>query len=75
MEAKLEYGVMVSTIDFGSISRGSSPCFPTLLGIIFSLQTERIVHVNHFLAFQIEELRDKFLKNFKDLIEIAKDLI
>jgi hypothetical protein len=27
------------------------------------------------LSFQSEELRDKFLKNFKDLIEIAKDLI
>lgn len=32
-------------------------------------------HTNSFLSFQSEELRDKFLKNFKDIIEIAKDLI
>ena len=40
-----------------------------------SIQTEISQHVNHFLSFQSEELRDKFLKNFKDIIEIAKDLI
>lgn len=34
-----------------------------------------INNINSFLSFQSEELRDKFLKNFKDLIEIAKDLI
>jgi len=28
-----------------------------------------------FLSFQTRELRDKFLDNFKDLIETAKDLI
>lgn len=40
-----------------------------------SIQTEISQHVNHFLAFQSEKLRDKFFNNFKDLIEIAKDLI
>ena len=40
-----------------------------------SFQNERSVHVNHFLAFQTEESSDKFYDNFKDLIEIAKDLI
>ena len=30
---------------------------------------------NDFLAFQSEELRDKFLENFKDLIEQAKEFI
>ena len=34
-----------------------------------------INNINSFLSFQSEELRDKFLKNFKDIIEIAKDLI
>ena len=34
-----------------------------------------INNINVFLSFQSEELRDKFLKNFKDIIEIAKDLI
>lgn len=32
-------------------------------------------HVNFFLAFQTKELRDKFFDNFRDLIEIVKDLI
>ncbi len=32
-------------------------------------------HNNTFLSFQSKEIRDKFLKNFKDIIEIAKDLI
>ena len=30
---------------------------------------------NRILAFKAEELRDKFLKNFQDLIEIAKPLL
>ena len=39
------------------------------------IQTERSVHVNHFLSFQSEKLRDKFYDNFIELIKIAKDLI
>lgn len=31
--------------------------------------------INRLLAFKTQELRDKFLKNFKDLIEIAKPLL
>lgn len=30
---------------------------------------------NKVLAFKTEELRDQFLENFRDLIEIAKPLI
>ena len=30
---------------------------------------------SRFLSFQSEELRDKFLANFKDLIEVSKELI
>ena len=33
------------------------------------------LHVSRFLSFQTMELRDKFLDNFKELIEIAKDFI
>ena len=33
------------------------------------------VHWNHVLTFKTEELRYKFLENFKDLIEQAKDFI
>lgn len=32
-------------------------------------------YVNHFLAFQSREVRDKFLHNFKDLIETASPLL
>lgn len=35
----------------------------------FSIYTQRI------LSFKTQELRDKFLKNFKDLIEIVKPLL
>lgn len=35
----------------------------------------QIVDNNHFLTFQSIELAEKFLKNFKDLIEQARDLI
>ena len=31
--------------------------------------------INYFLAFQTEELAEKFLNNFRDLIEKARDLI
>ena len=30
---------------------------------------------NHILAFKSAELRDKFLKNFRDLLEVAKPLL
>ena len=40
-----------------------------------SIQTEISQHVNHFLAFQSEKLRDKFYDNFIELIKTAKDLI
>ena len=30
---------------------------------------------HRILAFKTEELRDKFLENFEDLIEIAKPLL
>ena len=32
-------------------------------------------YMNHFLAFQSGEVRDKFLHNFKDLIETASPLL
>ena len=35
----------------------------------------QIVERNHFLTFQSMELAEKFLKNFKDLIKQAGDLI
>ena len=34
-----------------------------------------IYHRSHFLSFQSEEIAEKFLNNFKDLIETAGDLI
>ena len=38
--------------------------------------TDEIVYdTSSFLSFKTEKLRDKFLKNFKELIEQAKDLI
>lgn len=40
-----------------------------------SIQTGINVHVNRFLSFQSEKLRDKFYDNFIELIKIAKDLI
>ena len=36
---------------------------------------ETFFTVQHSLAFKTEELRDKFLENFKDLIETAKPLL
>ena len=33
------------------------------------------IFVSQVLSFQIEEIRDEFLKNFRDLIEQAKELI
>ena len=40
-----------------------------------NLDTSFICHSNDFLAFQSEELRNKFLENFEDLIEQAKEFI
>ena len=40
-----------------------------------TITTERSVHVNHFLAFQTEDLCEKFYENFKDLIKTSRDLI
>ena len=39
------------------------------------LKTIQIVERSHFLTFQSMELAEKFLKNFKDLIKQAGDLI
>jgi hypothetical protein len=36
---------------------------------------ETYYHTRHFLAFQNAEVRDKFLENFKDLIETAAPLL
>ena len=46
--------------------------------IIFDTDTFRItagICYSHFLSFQSMELAEKFLNNFKDLIETARDLI
>ena len=46
--------------------------------IIFDTDTFIItagICYNHFLSFQSKELAEKFLNNFKDLIETAGDLI
>ena len=40
-----------------------------------NLDIYRYTQVSHFLAFQSQEVAEEFLKNFKDLIEKAKDLI
>ena len=39
------------------------------------LEKDVYTDVSFFLTFQTEELRDQFFDNFKELIEIAKDLI
>ena len=39
------------------------------------LKTIQVVERSHFLTFQSMELAEKFLKNFKDLIKQAGDLI
>ena len=39
------------------------------------IQTPMYVFVSRVLSFQSEEIRDKFLENFRDLIEEAKELI
>lgn len=39
------------------------------------IQVETFFSIQHLLTFKTEELRDKFLENFKDLIEIAKPLL
>lgn len=47
--------------------------------VIISCKNELIIDTawsnNRILTFKTAELRDQFLKNFKDLIEIAKPLI
>ena len=44
-------------------------CFEGVLG------TDWSISVQYVLSFQSKEIRDEFLKNFKDLIEQAKELI
>jgi hypothetical protein len=44
-------------------------CFEGVLG------TDWSVNVQYVLSFQSKEIRNEFLKNFKDLIEQAKELI
>ncbi len=39
------------------------------------VSTEIFIHSSHPLSFQSTKVRDEFLKNFKDLIEQAKELI
>ena len=39
------------------------------------IQTPMYVFVSRVLSFQSTEIRDKFLENFRDLIEEAKELI
>lgn len=40
-----------------------------------NIDTNTSLHYSCVLSFQSEEIRDKFLENFKDLIEEAKELI
>ena len=39
------------------------------------IQVETFFSIQHLLTFKTEELRDKFLENFRDLIETAKPLL
>lgn len=39
------------------------------------IHKESCVKLNTTLSFQVEEIRDEFLENFRDLIEKAKELI
>ena len=39
------------------------------------IQVETFFSIQHLLTFKTAELRDKFLENFRDLIEIAKPLL
>lgn len=39
------------------------------------IQVNTYFHANIILSFQSEEIRDKFLNNFRDLIEQAKELL
>lgn len=39
------------------------------------ITTSTDTYINSILSFQSEEIRDKFLENFKDLIEEAKELL
>ena len=40
-----------------------------------NLSSDNYKHCNRFLSFQSREIRDLFVKNFKDLIELAKEYI
>jgi hypothetical protein len=47
-------------------------------GIVYvenELNINRYATIHKFLSFQSKKIAEEFLKNFKDLIEIAKDLI
>lgn len=43
--------------------------------IKYEIDTVNIYNSAHFLSFQSEEVRDEFLRNFKDLIEEASPLL
>lgn len=47
----------------------------TIMNGLNNLEKARTADISHVLAFKSEELRDQFLENFRDLIEIAKPLI
>lgn len=47
----------------------------TIMNGLNNLEKARNADISHVLAFKSEELRDQFLENFRDLIEIAKPLI
>jgi hypothetical protein len=39
------------------------------------IETSRVTNESNFLSFKTADIRDEFLKNFKDLIEVAKPLL
>ena len=47
----------------------------TIYSVNGRLEKHGVYQERRFISFQTQELRDKFLNNFKDLIEEAKDLI
>lgn len=47
----------------------------TIMNGLNNLEKARNANISHVLAFKSEELRDQFLENFRDLIEIAKPLL
>ena len=46
-----------------------------IINSINRIKTYTHIYISKVLSFQSEEIRDKFLENFKDLIEEAKELI